>query len=85
MEVMNMEKQNKEKMNLSFAPDIKDYLIIQSEAHGMSVSAYLTMLVCNYRQQMDAMSAMGGMSELINKIENLEKVVKEKGVAALRE
>lgn len=71
-----MEKQNKEKMNLSFAPDIKEYLISQSELCGMSVSSFLTMLVCMYRkEQEDNVAALlnGGM--LLDEIEKLRSMI----------
>lgn len=57
-------------MNLSFAPDIKEYLYSQSESYGMSVSAYLTMLVCNHRKESEAMATMGNMTQMIEKIES---------------
>jgi hypothetical protein len=61
--------ERKEKMNLSFAPDIKEYLQIQSEYYGMSVSAYLTMLVSNHRRETEAMSTMGNLGQLMDKMQ----------------
>lgn len=71
-----MEKQNKEKMNLSFAPDIKEYLVSQSDACGMSVSSFLTMLVCIYRKEQEDNTAAllnGGM--LLKEIERLKSLI----------
>lgn len=71
-----MEKQNKEKMNLSFAPDIKEYLVSQSETCGMSVSSFLTMLVCIYRkEQEDNAAALLNGSNLLEEIERLKKLI----------
>lgn len=71
-----MEKQNKEKMNLSFAPDIKEYLLSQSEACGMSVSSFLTMLVCIYRkEQEDNAAALLNSSMLLDELERLRSMI----------
>jgi len=71
-----MEKQNKEKMNLSFAPEIKEYLINQSEIHGMSVSSFLTMLVCIHRQQQEENTvALANSNTLLNEIERLKQMI----------
>ena len=71
-----MEKQNKEKMNLSFAPDIKEYLLSQSEACGMSVSSFLTMLVCIYRkEQEDNAAALLNGSMLLDELERLRSMI----------
>ena len=72
-----MEVEKKRKLNLSVSPDIIEYLQIQSTEYGMSISAYLTMLVCNHRkesQALESMQNMGGimqrLEELLNKQEN---------------
>lgn len=71
-----MEKENKKKLNLSFSPDIIDYLQEQSRDFGMSISAYLTMLVCNHRKESSALESMQNMGGIMEK---LEKLLEEKG------
>ena len=71
-----MEKQNKEKMNLSFAPEIKEYLINQSDNCGMSVSSFLTMLVVIHRQQQEeTIAALANSNTLLKEIERLKQMI----------
>lgn len=66
-----MEKENKKKLNLSFAPEIIEYLQVQSTGFGMSISAYLTMLVCNHRKEDSALESMQNMGGMMEKLERL--------------
>lgn len=66
-----MIRENKEKLNLSVTPEIKDYLDKQSIAFGMSISAYVTMLISNYRQQVNTMAQFADLSETVKRIEKL--------------
>ena len=70
-EVLIMERENKEKLNLSVTPEIKEYLDKQSIAFGMSISAYVTMLVSNYRQQVNSMAQLSEITETVKKLEKL--------------
>lgn len=54
-----MEK--KVRLNCYVIPDIKKYLEEQSDAYGMSLSAYLTMIIQTYRQQSDSISMMNSL------------------------
>ena len=64
----------KEKMNLNFTTDVKEYLLHQSEISGMSVSSYLTMLVYMDRQQKeDNTIALVNTNDLLKRIEELEE------------
>lgn len=69
-----MAKENKKKLNLSFTPDIIEYLQIESENYGMSISAYLTMLVSNNRKENFALESMQNMGGIM---EQLEKLIEE--------
>ena len=66
----------KEKMNLNFTTDIKEYLVEQSKLTGISTSAYLTMLILMDRQQKeDNTIALANANDLLKKIEELEKKI----------
>lgn len=66
-----MIREKKEKLNLSVAPEIKEYLDKQSIAFGMSISAYLTMLVSNYRMQTNSMAQLAELTETVKRLEKL--------------
>lgn len=66
-----MEVEKKRKLNLSVSPDIIEYLQIQSSEYGMSISAYLTMLVCNHRKENQALESMQNIGGIMEKLEEL--------------
>lgn len=66
-----MENEKKKKLNLSFSPDIIDYLQVQSADYGMSISAYLTMLVCNHRKESSALEGMQNMGLIMDRLEEI--------------
>jgi hypothetical protein len=66
--------ENKVKLNLTVAPVIKEYLEEQSEVFGMSISAYLTMIVNQYKQQNEALIEM---SKLQGYLEQFKQVAQE--------
>ena len=66
-----MEVEKKKKLNLSFSPDIIDYLQVQAADYGMSISAYLTMLVCNHRKENTALESMQNIGGIMEKLEEL--------------
>jgi len=70
-----LEVEKKRKLNLSVSPDIIEYLQTQSIEYGMSISAYLTMLVCNHRKESQALESMQNMGGIMEK---LEKLLEEK-------
>jgi hypothetical protein len=66
----------KEKMNLNFTADIKEYLVEQSKLTGISTSAYLTMLILMDRQQKeDTTVSLVNTNDLLKRIEELEEKV----------
>lgn len=44
-------RENRVRLNCMLMPDVKNYLDEQARAYGMSVGAYLTMVIQQYRQQ----------------------------------
>lgn len=70
---MKTKKMNKEKLNLTIAPEVKKYLQEESEVFGMSISAFITMVVQQYRTQATAITEMSKFQEYINQLKNFEK------------
>lgn len=66
-----MEIEKKKKLNLSFSPDIIEYLQVQATDYGMSISAYLTMLVCNHRKENQALEGMQNIGGIMERLEEL--------------
>jgi hypothetical protein len=46
-----MKRENRVRMNCMLMPEIKKYVDEQARAYGMSVGAYLTMIIQQYSQQ----------------------------------
>lgn len=63
-----MAKGNRDRLNVYLVPELNEYLHNQAEAYGMTVSAYLTMVIQQYRQQ----------SSLIENIPRMLTAMKEK-------
>jgi hypothetical protein len=63
--------ENKVKLNLTVAQPIKDYLTIQSEGFGMSISAYLTMIINQYRQQTEVMTEIAKFQTYLDQMKEL--------------
>lgn len=71
-----MEKDNNVKrarMNIYLVQELKDYVDTQARNFGLSTSAYMTMIIQNYRMQNDALSNMNNVQDLIEKLENINK------------
>jgi len=67
-------KERKKSLNLSFSPSVITYLQSESEAFGMSISAYLTMIVQQNRIQTQALNEMSNMKVYIEKLESMAVV-----------
>lgn len=52
--------------------EIKEYLEIQSEEYGMSLSAYINMCISQVRQQNETVKYMNNMQDLMYQIKELE-------------
>ena len=71
-----MEKDNNVKrarMNIYLVQELKDYVDTQARNFGLSTSAYMTMIIQNYRMQNDALANMNNVQDLIDKLENINK------------
>jgi hypothetical protein len=68
---------NKVKLNLTVAPVIKEYLDTKSEEFGMSISAYLTMIVNQYKQQTEVLTEMAKMQGYLEQMKQIVDQDKE--------
>lgn len=72
-----MEKDNnikRARMNIYLVQELKDYVDTQARNFGLSTSAYMTMLIQNYRLQNEALASMSNVDEMIKKLEQLNSV-----------
>ena len=72
-----MENNNNAKrarMNIYLVQELKDYVDIQARNYGLSTSAYMTMIIQNYRMQNDALASMSNMDDMIKKLEKLNSL-----------
>lgn len=65
-------KENKVNLNIYLVPEIKEYLVKNSEAYGMSISSYVSMIITTYRQQADALLQISKMDEMIRNLKELD-------------
>lgn len=69
-----MEKDNNVKrarMNIYLVQELKDYVDTQARNFGLSTSAYMTMIIQNYRIQNEALASMNNVNDMIDKLEKL--------------
>lgn len=74
-----MEKDNNVKrarMNIYLVQELKDYVDTQARNFGLSTSAYMTMIIQNYRMQNDALANMNNVNELLDKMEKINGNIK---------
>lgn len=62
----------RERLNLTFAPDVKEYLAKESEAFGMSISAFITMCIQNYRMNNQALNEMTKLQGYFDQMKELQ-------------
>lgn len=75
-----MEKDNNVKrarMNIYLVQELKDYVDTQARNFGLSTSAYMTMIIQNYRMQNDALASMSNVDDMIKKLETLNTSVEK--------
>lgn len=53
----------REKLSAYVVPELKEYIVSESEKMGMSQGAFLTMVIQTYRQQTQTMSTMEQLLE----------------------
>lgn len=56
-------RENRVRLNCMLMPEVKNYLDEQARAFGMSVGAYLTMVIQQYRQQTSVIDNIPKMLE----------------------
>lgn len=72
-----MEKHNNVKrarMNIYLVQELKDYVDTQARNFGLSTSAYMTMIIQNYRVQNDALASVKNVEDIMNKLEKLNSL-----------
>lgn len=72
-----MEKNNNVKrarMNIYLVQELKDYVDAQARKFGLSTSAYMTMIIQNYRTQNDALSSVNKVGDMIDKLDKLNSL-----------
>ena len=72
-----MEKHNNVKrarMNIYLVQELKDYVDAQARNFGLSTSAYMTMIIQNYRTQNDALASVKNVEDIMNKLEKLNSL-----------
>lgn len=62
------------RMNIYLVQELKDYVDTQARNYGLSTSAYMTMIIQNYRMQNDALASMSNMDDMIKKLEQLNSL-----------
>lgn len=66
-----MPKERKVPFNLNLAPSIKNYIEKQAEGFGMSSSAFVTLVINQYRQQTEVMVEMANMKQYLEQLKEL--------------
>lgn len=66
------------RINTRISTEANEWLDERSFETGMSKSALVMLAVESYKQQTIAMRNMGNMAEIYNKLEQIEKQLKEK-------
>ena len=61
------------RMNIYLVQELKDYVDTQARNFGLSTSAYMTMLIQNYRMQNDALASMSNVDDMIKKLETIRE------------
>lgn len=63
--------------NVQLKGNIKRWVDEQSTKFGISQSAFINICIAQYKQQMEAMGMMKDIGSLVNKIEELQKAIKD--------
>lgn len=62
------------RLNIYLAEELKNYVDVQAKNFGLTTSAYMTMLIQNYRLQNDALASLSAVNELSEKLEKLNSI-----------
>lgn len=66
-----MEREKKVPVNLNLVPSIKEYIEKEAIAFGMSNSAFVTLVINQYRQQNDVLAEMSKFKDYINQLQDI--------------
>lgn len=74
---MKKDKQQKVRLGIYLNPDIKDYAEDRASYYGMSLSAFVTMLIANNRNQEQAMVSL---PQFMEQIKDLKEQAERLGI-----
>lgn len=66
-----MERENKKPVTLNLAPSIKEYIGEQAIKFGMSNSAFVTMVISQYRQQNDVLAELSKFKDYMSQLQDI--------------
>lgn len=66
------ENNKRARMNIYLVQELKDYVDSEAKNFGMSTSAYMTMIIQNYRMQNNALNSMSNAHALLNKLDEMQ-------------
>lgn len=72
-----MEDMKRGRINIYLAQHLKDYVDAKAKDFGLSTSAFMTMIIQQYKIQDEAMSAMTDMGQVLQKLNELESKINE--------
>lgn len=61
-----LKKNNRCRLNIYLVPELKDYVIRTAEEYGLSQSAFVTMVLSQYKQQMISLEAMTNLKHIVS-------------------
>lgn len=61
--------------NIYLEEDIKEWCQFQAEVMGMSLSAFLTMCVYQYRQSQEGLKAMQNLTMFAEQLQDIKQVI----------
>lgn len=70
-----MEEMKRGRINIYLAQHLKDYVDYKAKDFGLSTSAFMTMIIQQYKMQDEAMRAMGDMGQVLEKLNELESKI----------
>lgn len=68
------------RLNTRVSAELNEWLDAESIRSGLSKSAIMMIAAENYRREKETFSMMADMGQLVNKIEQLELTIQQKGL-----
>lgn len=72
---VGMEDNKRGRINIYLAQHLKEYVDNKAKDFGLSTSAFMTMIIQQYKVQDEAMTAMGDMGQVLEKLNELENKI----------